>query len=191
MAISTLGILLLLAALAHGYINPKTYKRALIQQGIPEKMIPHKEIDQLIRKIDRAQSTKDIDAAEKEFRLAVKKSYRWRFPRLDQGLARVNRIFRWIITFQTQLGRLFNAFNIPARAGSNLLYNIRYGYQRDSMRHEGDFSKVHLALKGAVLKEAAKWLSREELGQLLNQLNELDRKERPNIMRAINLTRPK
>ncbi|KAK5967584.1 hypothetical protein GCK32_013346 [Trichostrongylus colubriformis] len=187
---STLGILLFLVGLSYGYINPKIYRRALIQEGVPERMIPQRELDQLIQKVDRAQTTRDIDLAEREFQLAVRKSYRYRFPRLDAGLARVNRIFRWIITFQTQLGRMINAFNLPASAGFNLLYNIRSGYQRDSRKHQGDFSKIHRALKGAVLKEAAKWLDRDELGELLRRLNDLDRREYANIMRAYRLTRP-
>ncbi|XGW07667.1 hypothetical protein V3C99_010655 [Haemonchus contortus] len=185
---SILWILLLLVGLSYGYINPNVYIRALRREGIPERAIPQKELNQLITKVDRAKTVQEIDQAENEFRLAVRKSYRYRFPRLDYGLARVNRIFRWIITFQTQLGRMINAFNLPASAGFNLLYNIRSGYQRDSATYKGDFSKVHQALKGAVLKEAAKWLNRNELGELLRRLNDLDRQERPNIMRAYRLT---
>ncbi|RCN49422.1 hypothetical protein ANCCAN_04507, partial [Ancylostoma caninum] len=97
-----IGPCILLAALGlcSGYVSPGVYKRVLLREGIPEKMIPKKELDLLARRIDTAQGELDVRLAEAEFQLAVKKSYRWQFPRVDQKLALTNRIVRWIITFQ-------------------------------------------------------------------------------------------
>ncbi|KAL6734229.1 hypothetical protein Aduo_004792 [Ancylostoma duodenale] len=144
---------------------------------------------QLARRIDAAQGDLDVRLAEAEFRLAVRKSYRWQFPKVDQKLALVNRIVRWVVTFQTQLGRLIDAFNLPLAAGYNLYTNIRTGYQREAAKHDGDFSKIHKALEAALLREAAKFLSKRELRELKRRISDLDRREHRNIMLAYEVTR--
>ncbi|KAK6734070.1 hypothetical protein RB195_017691 [Necator americanus] len=182
-------VLLAVVGLCNCYVSPKVYERVFRREGFPEKMIPKKELDLLARRIDKAQGELDVRLAEAEFQLAVRKSYRWQFPRIDQRLALVNRIFRWIITFQTQLGRLIDAFNLPLAAGYNLYSNIQSGYQREATRHEGDFSKVHKALETAMLKEASKWLSKRELKELQRRIADLDIREHRNIMLAYKVTR--
>ncbi|EYC42782.1 hypothetical protein Y032_0518g2819 [Ancylostoma ceylanicum] len=182
-------ILLAIFGLCNGYVSPGVYRRVFLREGIPEKMIPKRELDLLARRIDAAQGDLDVRLAEAEFRLAVKKSYRWQFPKVDQKLALVNRIVRWIVTFQTQLGRLIDAFNLPLAAGYNLYTNIRTGYQREAAKYDGDFSKVHKALERALLKEAAKFLSKRELRELERRISELDQREHRNIMLAYKVTR--
>lgn len=189
MNLIAVGVVLLVVDLASAYVNPEVYKRLLLREGVPEKMIPHREIEQLARRIDNARSDKDVQNAEGEFRLAVRKSYRWSFPKLDFNLARVNRIFRWAITFQTQLGRLINAFNLPIAAGYNLYYNIRNGYQRESMKYKGDFSQTHKAVLKALLREASKVMTSQQLQELESRISELELKEQQNIMLAETLTR--
>ncbi|CAJ0607843.1 unnamed protein product [Cylicocyclus nassatus] len=168
---------LALFALCNGYVSPNVYRRVLLREGIPERQIPNKELELLAKRIDQARSEFDVKFAEAEFQVAVRRSYRWRFPRVDQRLA------------LTQLGRMVNAFNLPIAAGYNLYYNIRSGYQRESMRYDGDFSKIHKALEASLLREAAKYLSPQELGLLERRIRELDQRESRNIQLAYQLTR--
>ncbi|RCN49421.1 hypothetical protein ANCCAN_04506 [Ancylostoma caninum] len=91
--------------------------------------------------------------------------------------------------FQTQLGRLIDAFNLPLAAGYNLYANIRTGYSREATKYDGDFSKVHKALEAALLREAAKFLSKRDLRELKRRISDLDRREHRNIMLAYELTR--
>ncbi|KHJ78083.1 hypothetical protein OESDEN_22297 [Oesophagostomum dentatum] len=101
----------------------------------------------------------------------------------------VNRIFRWGVTFQTQLGRLINAFNLPLSAGFHLFNNIRTGFRQAAIRYDGDFSKIHKVLESSLLREAAYYLTRPQLRELERRISELDRREHNNIMLAYELTR--
>ncbi|VDP01417.1 unnamed protein product [Heligmosomoides polygyrus] len=201
MNLIAVGVVLLVVDLASAYVNPEVYKRLLLREGVPEKMIPHREIEQDRTEMlyattppapfNRVQHPhlEEQGFTFFKFRLAVRKSYRWSFPKLDFNLARVNRIFRWAITFQTQLGRLINAFNLPIAAGYNLYYNIRNGYQRESMKYKGDFSQTHKAVLKALLREASKVMTSQQLQELESRISELELKEQQNIMLAETLTR--
>ncbi|VDK66742.1 unnamed protein product [Cylicostephanus goldi] len=90
---------------------------------------------------------------------------------------------------ETQLGRMITAFNLPIAAGYSLYYNIRSGYQREAMRYDGDFSKIHKAMEASLVREAAKYLSPQELRLLERRLWELDQRESRNIQLAYQLTR--
>ncbi|WKX94410.1 hypothetical protein Q1695_011570 [Nippostrongylus brasiliensis] len=189
MGIATFGILLTVVAIGHGYVSVDVYRRAFRREGLPEKMIPHKELNQLAQRLDRAHSQKDVDLAEKEFNQAVAKTSRFRFRRLETTLRLINRVAYWVINFQTQLGRLINAFNLPLAASANLFYNIQSGYQREAIRYKGDFSKIHKALERSVLAEASKHLSRSDLRELERRISELDQREHRQIMLAYRVTR--
>ncbi|KHJ78189.1 putative bacteriochlorophyll 4-vinyl reductase [Oesophagostomum dentatum] len=155
----------LLLGTVYAYVSPNVYRRVLRREGVPERMIPHRELEQLARRIDRAQGDIDVQLAEAEFLLAVRKSYRWTFPKIDQKLAMVNRIFRWGVTFQ------------------------RTGFRQAAIRYDGDFSKIHKVVESSVLREAAYYLTRPQLRELERRISELDRREHNNIMLAYELTR--
>lgn len=47
MNLIAVGVVLLVVDLASAYVNPEVYKRLLLREGVPEKMIPHREIEQV------------------------------------------------------------------------------------------------------------------------------------------------